>query len=229
MRQIQEAEAPKLLPELLEAASLGESADIMREGVKIAKIVPGEGIESPMRVAKRREKRRKAIGEFKKRRGEAARLRHNVAGVHGVAAGGQRIVTTIILDASAAGAWMFPDESDPTVDALLDAVEEGGYDGLVPVHWFLEVRNSLVMGARRGRIAREDVAEYLSDLSSLDLTADTEADLDEVVELAMRYGLTVYDAVYLELNGAPYRFPPLPLLTPNSAARRPRPGVEILI
>ena len=68
MRQIQEAEAPKLLPELLEAASLGESAAIMREGVKIAKIVPGEGIESPMRVAKRREKRRKAVAEFKKRR-----------------------------------------------------------------------------------------------------------------------------------------------------------------
>ena len=45
-------------------------------------------------------------------------------------------MTTIILDASAAGAWMFPDESDPTVDALLDAVEEGEYDGLVPVHWF---------------------------------------------------------------------------------------------
>ena len=136
-------------------------------------------------------------------------------------------MTTIIPDASAAGAWMFPDESDPTVDALLDAVEEGEYDGLVPVHWFLEVRNSLVMGARRGRIAREDVAEYLSDLSSLDLTADTEADLDEVVELAMRYGLTMYDAVYLELalrTGSP-------LATLDAQLRRAasEAGVEILI
>ena len=136
-------------------------------------------------------------------------------------------MTTIIPDASAAGAWMFPDESDPTVDALLDAVEEGEYDGLVPVHWFLEVRNSLVMGARRGRIAREDVAEYLSDLSSLDLTADTEADLDEVVGLAMRYGLTVYDTVYLELalrTGSP-------LATLDAQLRRAasEAGVEILI
>ena len=136
-------------------------------------------------------------------------------------------MTTIILDASAAGAWMFPDESDPTVDALLDAVEEGEYDGLVPVHWFLEVRNSLVMGARRGRIAREDVAEYLSDLSSLDLTADTEADLDEVVELAMRYGLTVYDSEYLELALCTG----FPLATLDAQLRRAasEAGMEILI
>ena len=135
-------------------------------------------------------------------------------------------MSSVVLDASVTSAWVFPDESDLGADAILDAIEDGVHDGLVPVHWFLEMCNSLVMGVRRGRIAREDVAEYLLDLSSLDLITDTEADLNRAIELAMRYGLTVYDAVYLELALRAR----VPIATLDSRLRRAasETGVEVL-
>ena len=68
MRQVREADAQELLPELLNAVSQGESVVITREGVKVAKIAPHEDGNLLAGSPERREKRRKAIAEFKKRR-----------------------------------------------------------------------------------------------------------------------------------------------------------------
>ena len=106
-------------------------------------------------------------------------------------------VSELVLDASVANAWIFEDESHPRADAALaDVLNIGGF---VTRHWHLEVRNALIVGERRGRISLRDSIRGLLYLSGLSLQTDTEADLDAAFGLARLYGLSMYDAMYLEL------------------------------
>ena len=104
-----------------------------------------------------------------------------------------------VVDASVASAWTFPDESDAGANTLLDEITNGVRLGFVPQHWHLEVRNALLMGERRGRIGLDKVMLRLRFLNDLPLVTDDEARLDDALDLARTYGLTMYDALYLEL------------------------------
>ena len=108
-------------------------------------------------------------------------------------------MSSLVIDASVAAAWLFDDELHTGANALLARL----YDGLVfvPQHWHFEVRNALLVGERRGRIASEQTSASLSYLSELPLRTDTEADLNAALDLARAYNLSLYDAVYLELAG----------------------------
>ena len=104
-----------------------------------------------------------------------------------------------VVDASITLAWCFADESsDATDDVLRRLLTEGG---LAPAHWPLEVANALRFGERRGRIDEAKLAVARSLLTELPVDVvpvDLAAALD-VVDLARRHDLTVYDAVYLDL------------------------------
>ena len=106
-------------------------------------------------------------------------------------------MSELVIDASVSGVWLFDDESDPRADDALDAVSDGG--GIIPQHWHFEIRNALLVGERRGRIAPEQVAERLDGLSQVPLRTDAEPDLDAAMSLARAHNLSFYDAVYLEL------------------------------
>ena len=106
-------------------------------------------------------------------------------------------MSDLAIDASIAAAWLFDDESDQRADDALSAVSASG--GIVPQHWHFEVRNALLVGERRGRIAPEQVAERLDGLSRIPLRTDAEPDLDAAMSLARAHNLSFYDAVYLEL------------------------------
>ena len=69
----------------------------------------------------------------------------------------------------------------------------------MPVHWHLELRNSLIMAYRRDRIPQSELDARLLSLKELPLRTDTQVDLDVAVDLAREHTLTMYDAVYLEL------------------------------
>ena len=101
------------------------------------------------------------------------------------------------IDASVAAAWLFEDEQHTGMDALLPELDDSVV--FIPQHWHLEVRNALLVGERRGRITSEQAWIGLSNLSELPLRTDTEADLDVAMNLAWSHGLSLYDAVYLEL------------------------------
>jgi predicted nucleic acid-binding protein len=102
----------------------------------------------------------------------------------------------LVLDASVAVAWLFDDERTPEVVAVGETVCEGG--AYVPPHWELEVANSLLYAARRGRCRLADVGLSLDRLNRLGIEPSPhQADTKAVVELADRRGLTVYDAAYL--------------------------------
>ena len=136
----------------------------------------------------------------------------------------QRVIS-FIVDASVAAVWMFEDESHPIADIVL-AEFRGDGDGFVPQHWYLEVRNALLMGERRGRIAHEDIGDRLSFLNRLTVQTDEEVNLDAVFRLARLYNVTMYDAMYLEL--ALRRNLPLATLDRRLAQAASDAGVETL-
>jgi predicted nucleic acid-binding protein len=106
-----------------------------------------------------------------------------------------------VIDPSVALAWFLPDETNARADAVRVAVESGA-DAWIPVHWWLEVGNGLLMAERRGRITAEQVAQALSLVNALPFEEDEETAEHipvRTLTLARKHGLTVYDAAYLEL------------------------------
>lgn len=107
---------------------------------------------------------------------------------------------TIVLDASLTLSWVFEDERTPAADALLDRVTEAG--AVVPALWRLEVANGLQVAIRRKRCDAAFRDRALAELSCLPISVDAETDgfaWTTTLQLADRFGLSVYDACYLEL------------------------------
>ncbi len=107
---------------------------------------------------------------------------------------------SLVLDASAALALAFRD-GDP---ALAVRTEEGlaGGGAVVPQHWPLEVANGLLIAFRRRRLSpvSADRARELLLALPVDVDQDTgQFAWSRTFGLAERFGLTVYDAAYLEL------------------------------
>ena len=106
-------------------------------------------------------------------------------------------MTRPVVDASVAVSWVIVDESDPRAESARAEVERDG--GIVPQHWHLEVRNSLVVAERRRRITRNAADLSLDFLKSLSIITDSEHDLDAALALARSHELSFYDAMYVEL------------------------------
>ena len=102
----------------------------------------------------------------------------------------------IVVDASATAAWIFDDENSPYADAVFDLVKTSG--ALVPRFWHIEMRNVLLSGERRNRIAARQADQHLANLLALPLRTDDGLDLAAAFALARAYGLSFYDAIYLE-------------------------------
>lgn len=84
--------------------------------------------------------------------------------------------------------------------AALREIGRGG--ATVPALWFVEITNVLGMAERRGRVSAAGLQDALRLLRWLPLTVDASPSLagsDAVLELMRAYGLTAYDATYLEL------------------------------
>ena len=102
-----------------------------------------------------------------------------------------------VLDASVSACWALDDENHPIADAALDRTD---YDGMfVPSVWWFEVRNLLLMAERRQRSTPLKISAFLAQLQRLDLVVDQSPEGDEVLAIARRHRLTIYDASYLEL------------------------------
>ena len=104
-----------------------------------------------------------------------------------------------VIDASVSAAWVFDDESDPGAETVLAEIISGEVIGVVPEHWKAEIVNAIMYGEMRGRISWEAIPGSLSELNGLQIMTDTTPDILDALDLARLYGLTVYDALYLEL------------------------------
>src|SRR5580693_3830556 len=107
----------------------------------------------------------------------------------------------LVVDASVALAWALPDEGSAYADAVLAVVEREGLR--VPDLWAREIANGLAVGYRRKRITSAEEKAFLAALSRLSI--DVEASGDALIAIcggtaaAMHYGLTAYDAAYVDL------------------------------
>ncbi|WP_372616902.1 type II toxin-antitoxin system VapC family toxin [Falsiroseomonas sp.] len=123
---------------------------------------------------------------------------------------------SFVIDNSVALAWCFADEQAPELMALLDRVAEAG--AVAPGLWPLEAQNGLLMAERRQRVDAAQRAELARLLRELPIALDAETAEQawtDTIRLAERFGLSVYDASYLEL--AQRRR--LPLATTDRALR----------
>jgi predicted nucleic acid-binding protein len=107
-------------------------------------------------------------------------------------------VSDFVLDASLALQWFLEDEADRKYSlAVLASLSEKR--ALVPMLWFYEVGNGLLMAYRRKRIALDQIDGFLVRLKALPIQAaqQTPAEILELPALAQVRGLTNYDAAYL--------------------------------
>jgi predicted nucleic acid-binding protein len=107
----------------------------------------------------------------------------------------------VVVDASVALAWCFPDEASNYADGVLVALE--GHAILVPAVWGLEIANAVLTGERRKRLRQPEIRRFTTLLDSLSLVQDVQSvseHVSNVLPLAREYNLSAYDAAYLELS-----------------------------
>jgi predicted nucleic acid-binding protein len=102
-----------------------------------------------------------------------------------------------VIDASVAASWAFADESHPAATMALERIRTDA--ALAPTLLWFELRNILIVGERRKRLTEKDTAHFLRNFARLGVALDRSPDEADVLALARRRKLTVYDAAYLDL------------------------------
>jgi predicted nucleic acid-binding protein len=107
----------------------------------------------------------------------------------------------LVVDASVALSWALPDESSTYADDVLAEVEREGLR--VPELWAREIANGLAVAYLRKRITSADERAFLEALSNLNIEVEQGPSALAVIRdgtaAAIRYGLTAYDAAYVDL------------------------------
>lgn len=104
-----------------------------------------------------------------------------------------------VLDASVALAFLFDEpEFDAFRQRVLPILEAG--QSLVPALWRTEVVNGILQAVRRNKILPEDARRLAGDVDRLELRVERDGPgAMLLLNLARQFGLTAYDALYLEL------------------------------
>jgi predicted nucleic acid-binding protein len=100
-----------------------------------------------------------------------------------------------VIDASITACWAFSDELDAAAAKARLAVDSA----VAPSLWWFEIRNTLIVNERRKRLQEDVCAAFLRLLAAMPIVIDRTPHEADVLELARRHRLTVYDAAYLEL------------------------------
>ena len=111
-------------------------------------------------------------------------------------------MSRIVLDNTVTMAWCFADESTEFTEALLRRLSDLTDNALVPALWLYEVVNVTEVAARKGRITPEKAKAFLDSLADLPIEIEHPSVRQmfiSVRKLVSQYGLTAYDASYLEL------------------------------
>ena len=107
----------------------------------------------------------------------------------------------LVLDASVSLAWFLKETRERAVyAAAVSAVAADGAILHVPVQWGIEMGHVLLREHRRKALSRRKLEQAIEDLDSFDIRLHLDFfTTRRVVELARRYHLQGYDAVYFEL------------------------------
>jgi predicted nucleic acid-binding protein len=102
-----------------------------------------------------------------------------------------------VIDTSVVASWCFPDESHSVADAAFSRIPTDPVT--VPVLFWFELRNILLVGERRGRLLEADTARFLGFIADLRIELDREPGEAQIFLFARTHKLSVFDAAYLEL------------------------------
>jgi predicted nucleic acid-binding protein len=103
-----------------------------------------------------------------------------------------------VVDNSVVVAWFFPSQATDYTDSVLDQLKTD--IAHVPALWVLEFSNVLRKAVMGRKLAMESALEIISEAEKLPLTVDyTATSTTANLELALRHGLSSYDAAYLDL------------------------------
>ncbi len=106
---------------------------------------------------------------------------------------------TVVVDASVSLKWVLPPEDQtPQALALRRAVLEKRVALHAPYLWAYEVTNVLALAVRRARISEDQGRRALRDLFALEVPLAI-PDVRTAYDLAVRHGITAYDAAYVAL------------------------------
>ena len=124
----------------------------------------------------------------------------------------------LVLDASVSLAWFLKETPDRAAyAAAINAVATEGAILHVPPLWGIEMGHVLLRESRRKVLTRRQLAQALDDLDSFDIRVHLEPiSARHVVELAGKYHLQGYDALYFDLA----RMLRLPLATLDHGHRQ---------
>lgn len=103
-----------------------------------------------------------------------------------------------VLDNSVVTGWYIEDQANDYTAAIAIRLETDR--AVVPALWQLEFANVLKTACARGRLEIEVARQIVEAISALPIDIDLETPGPRpLFELAMRYGLSSYDAAYIEL------------------------------
>jgi len=112
-------------------------------------------------------------------------------------------VTTVIVDANVAVKWCLPSVREELVaeaEELLASSRRDEVQFLVPDLFWVELANALWKAVRRNEISPDHAAAAMSFLRDLDIATAPSIDIvPQVLDLAISYGRTVYDGLYVAL------------------------------
>lgn len=103
-----------------------------------------------------------------------------------------------VVDNSVVIGWHFTGQATPYTEAMLDTLASD--TAHVPALWALEFSNVIrraVVGKKISETRARDIMQFQAGLSVI--VHDNVPDPAENMTLALRYGLTSYDAAYLDL------------------------------
>jgi len=105
-----------------------------------------------------------------------------------------------VLDSSVTVSWFLEDEKGKGSKALDVLINDGA--ALVPSLWLYEISNALFIAQKRTRLPAWESGRILNELFALNIDVDDLPKVDtlmSVLLVAETYGLSSYDAAYLEL------------------------------
>lgn len=103
-----------------------------------------------------------------------------------------------MVDCSVAARWLLPDEATPYTNAVFDLLHK--QDAVVPMLFLSEFANVFLKLMRQRKLSREIAAGAVKRFAALGLEIDHNTpEPERLFTLAEHYGLSAYDATYLEL------------------------------
>jgi predicted nucleic acid-binding protein len=104
---------------------------------------------------------------------------------------------SFVIDASMAAAWVLPDEHAEPTDAIMLRLEVE-HAHAPPLFWH-EARSLLLAAERKKRLRPGEASAFMHELWRLPIEDAGHGSDATIFALAIRYGLSTYDATYLAL------------------------------